>query len=143
MVYLVYREIQKTGKKHGPYAVRSVRIPGHDTPRQKYLGRALIQEDDVVVLKRTGEVLGKLGDQNGDVVKVDEVQFHKKVRIDGIKKNKSHHVWFLNTGYWPDYKNKREVIHHIDGDNQNDDFSNLQLMTHAEHTSLHSLQSDL
>jgi hypothetical protein len=66
-------------------------------------------------------------------------KYHKYVTIDGVQKRNSHHVWFLNTGYWPDFENKREVIHHIDGDHQNDDFSNLQLMTNAEHSTLHNI----
>ena len=70
MVYLVYRIDEKTGRKYGPYAVRSVRIRGCRTPRQKYLGRAVVKEDETVVLKRTGEILGQVEDHNGDVGKV-------------------------------------------------------------------------
>jgi len=62
-----------------------------------------------------------------------------KIQIDGKQRFYSHYVWFLNTGHWPDWKNgKGEDIHHIDDDPLNDDFKNLLLMTHAEHTSLHS-----
>lgn len=43
-------------------------------------------------------------------------------------------VWEQNTGHFPDIG---EVIHHIDGDKTNDEFSNLQLMTHGEHSRLH------
>jgi hypothetical protein len=32
-----------------------------------------------------------------------------------------------------------EIVHHIDGDLQNDELSNLQVMTNAEHTRLHHL----
>ena len=32
---------------------------------------------------------------------------------------------------------KNEVVHHIDGNRQNNDISNLQLMTRSEHTRLH------
>ena len=60
-----------------------------------------------------------------------------RIIINGVPKYKSHHAWFLNTGYWPDFKTKQEVIHHIDGNQENDSFENLQLMTSGEHTSLH------
>jgi len=61
------------------------------------------------------------------------------ILVDGKQKLYSHYVWFLNTGHWPDWRNgKGEDIHHIDGDPLNDDFENLLLMTHAEHTSLHN-----
>jgi hypothetical protein len=62
---------------------------------------------------------------------------HKRILIDGKIRLNSHYVWYQNTGYWPDFENKQEVIHHIDGDPLNDDFANLQLMTSSEHTSLH------
>ena len=72
MVYLVYRIDEKNGRKYGPYAVRSVRIRGCKTPRQEYLGRAVVKEDETVILKRTGEILGRVAGHNGDVVKVME-----------------------------------------------------------------------
>jgi hypothetical protein len=31
-----------------------------------------------------------------------------------------------------------EVVHHVDGDSQNNDISNLRLMSHEEHSSLHN-----
>lgn len=64
----------------------------------------------------------------------------KVVVVSGAAKLNSHYVWFQNTGYWPDYKNKQEVIHHLDGNPQNDDFSNLQLMTHREHMKIHHIK---
>lgn len=72
MVFLVYRTDEKTGKRYGPYAVRSVRVRGCETPRQEYLGRAVVKADETVILMRTGEVLGRVGDHNGFVVKVTE-----------------------------------------------------------------------
>jgi len=63
---------------------------------------------------------------------------HAKVRVNGQQKLRSHYVWFKNTGHWPDFENKQEVIHHLDGDSLNDDFANLQLMTSSEHSSLHN-----
>jgi hypothetical protein len=36
-----------------------------------------------------------------------------------------------------------ECVHHIDGDKQNNDLSNLRLMTISEHTRLHRLQESL
>jgi len=62
---------------------------------------------------------------------------YNRVTIDGVQKYNSHYIWFLNTGHWPDFANKQEVIHHIDGDPLNDDFSNLQLTTSTEHAILH------
>jgi len=47
-------------------------------------------------------------------------------------------VWEEATGHYPDWKNKRELLHHIDGDKRNDNIGNLQLMSSADHTSLHS-----
>lgn len=61
----------------------------------------------------------------------------RRIHIDGTYRPNSHYVWFLNTGYWPDFKSKQEVIHHLDGDSLNDTFSNLQIMTLGEHFSLH------
>jgi len=51
---------------------------------------------------------------------------------------RSHVVWFDNTGYKPDWKNKREIVHHRDDDKQNDVFDNLELMTQAKHLELHA-----
>lgn len=56
-----------------------------------------------------------------------------------VVKPYSHYVWFQNTGHWPDFKNKQEIVHHIDGDISNDDFSNLRLMTKAEHSTFHNI----
>lgn len=58
----------------------------------------------------------------------------RKVRLNGKRKRLSHVVWHDHTGHWPEWP---EVVHHIDGDKTNDAFKNLQLMSAAEHTSLH------
>ena len=63
---------------------------------------------------------------------------HKRIQIDGIQREYSHYIWFVNTGHWPV---DDEIIHHIDGDHWNDEFSNLALMTHSEHTHLHHIGS--
>lgn len=60
----------------------------------------------------------------------------KNVWIDGVLEQYSHYVWFLNTGHWPV---SGEDIHHIDGDRSNDEFSNLALMTHSEHSHMHNI----
>lgn len=48
-----------------------------------------------------------------------------------------HVVWWLNTGYAPDYS-KGDNIHHINGDRLDDKFENLLLMSHTEHTKYHN-----
>lgn len=53
----------------------------------------------------------------------------------GLKKH--HKVWLEHHGSLPDWKNKREVIHHINGDHNDNRIENLQLMTQAEHMRLH------
>lgn len=58
---------------------------------------------------------------------------YKRVTINGISKLRSHRVWHEHTDQWPDYVNKREIIHHIDGDPLNNSFDNLLLMTNIEH----------
>jgi len=63
---------------------------------------------------------------------------YRGVQIEGKTTQYSHLVWFLNTGYWPDWENKKEVIHHINGDSTDDRFENLQLMTFSEHLTLHN-----
>ena len=55
--------------------------------------------------------------------------------ISGKSKYRSHVVWHAHTGHWPEWP---EVIHHIDDDTVNDDFSNLQLMSNSEHSFLHN-----
>lgn len=66
--------------------------------------------------------------------------YRRTIQIDGVTRPYSHYVWHENTGYWTV---RGEVIHHIDGDHQNDDFSNLQLMSDFEHRSLHHLGKHL
>jgi len=63
--------------------------------------------------------------------------FQHLIWIDGVPKQYSHYVWHENTGYWPV---SGEIIHHIDGDHQNEDFSNLALMTKSEHAHLHNTE---
>lgn len=57
-----------------------------------------------------------------------------RLQIDGVRKDVSHRVWYENTGHWPVGE---EVIHHRDSNPLNNKFENLQLMSNAEHTSLH------
>lgn len=61
---------------------------------------------------------------------------YRTVRVNGKRKKYSHYIWHQHTEYWPDYANKREVIHHLDGNSLNDSFDNLQLMSITEHRSL-------
>ena len=63
---------------------------------------------------------------------------YRAITINGTTKRNSHYIWYLNTGYWPDWKNKREVINHINENKLDDRFENLQLMSHSEHSKLHS-----
>lgn len=66
------------------------------------------------------------------------VEGYRVLKIDGVQKQYSHYVWWQNTGYWPDWETKREVIHHINLIPLDDRFENLQLMTDSEHKSLHN-----
>ena len=59
----------------------------------------------------------------------------RTITINGERKKYSYYVWHAHTGHWP--MSPDEVIHHIDGDTLNDDFSNLRLMSDSEHKSLH------
>ena len=59
----------------------------------------------------------------------------RRITTNGEVKRYSHIVWHARTGHWPEWP---EVIHHIDNDTTNDDFSNLQLMSDSEHKSLHN-----
>lgn len=58
---------------------------------------------------------------------------YKYKRINGILTPYHRYVWELNFGTIP----KGYVIHHIDEDKSNNDISNLQMMTRAEHIILH------
>lgn len=51
-----------------------------------------------------------------------------------------HHqkVWFDHHGWLPDWKGKREVIHHKDGDHSNNCIDNLEVITQSEHVRLHN-----
>lgn len=46
-------------------------------------------------------------------------------------------VWLEHHGWLPDWKGKREIIHHKDGDKLNNSIENLEVMTQAEHVRLH------
>jgi hypothetical protein len=46
------------------------------------------------------------------------------------------HVWYVNTGHWPNSK-IGEQVHHIDGDINNNAFDNLLLTTVADHSAIH------
>ena len=59
MVFVVYRIDEKTGKEHGPYAVRSIRIRGCKNPIQEYLGPAIVEPNGTIISKRTGEIWGR------------------------------------------------------------------------------------
>jgi hypothetical protein len=48
-----------------------------------------------------------------------------------------HYVYWKNTGYIPD---RKEIIHHKDGNYHNNNFSNLELMSKMDHVKLHSLE---
>lgn len=61
-------------------------------------------------------------------------KFRRHRRINGIKKKSSHIVWHSVTGHWPVGD---EIIHHINNDSTDDRIENLQLMSRAEHQSLH------
>lgn len=56
-------------------------------------------------------------------------------RYNGKQTYVSHIVWFEHYGCLP---KKNEVVHHINFDESNNEISNLQLMTKAEHTILHT-----
>ena len=57
----------------------------------------------------------------------------------GTKQVKEHHlVYWEKHGVVPDWKNKREVIHHVNGDSHDNRIENLVLMTQSEHVSFHS-----
>jgi len=57
-------------------------------------------------------------------------------RGNGKLKFYSHVVWHEHTGHWPVWP---EVIHHIDGDTMNDEFSNLELKSLSEHSTRHRI----
>ena len=85
---------------------------------------------------------GSAGNVGGKLVEVgnewlDETFGRMMIWIDGEHKRKSHYIYFLNTGHWPDWS-KDEMIHHIDGDKLNDSFKNLRLMTNSGHSELHN-----
>lgn len=45
----------------------------------------------------------------------------------GVRVALSHVVWYLNTGYWPTLQ-----VDHEDNDTENNEFENLQELTHAQ-----------
>lgn len=58
----------------------------------------------------------------------------KRVRINGKKRRVSHLV-IERTGH---ILKKNEVVHHIDGNTQNNKLSNLSIMSRSDHTKLHN-----
>lgn len=64
----------------------------------------------------------------------DEYKSCKRVRVNGVKKRVSHIVLEQN-GHKP---NTEDVVHHVDGDTQNNNLCNLRIMTRSEHTKLHN-----
>ena len=56
-----------------------------------------------------------------------------RVRVNG-KKERVSHIVIEKTGH---KLNTKDVVHHIDGDTQNNDLSNLRIMTRSEHMKLH------
>jgi len=63
--------------------------------------------------------------------------YSKQYSKDLKKTTKIHNqVWFDNTGVWPD-SSKKEQIHHIDGDKNNNSFGNLLLTNVSEHSKIH------
>lgn len=57
-------------------------------------------------------------------------EFHKKA----IKEHD--YIWFLNNGKLPD-RDKKEQVHHIDGDKNNNSIGNLLLVNVTEHSRIH------
>lgn len=58
----------------------------------------------------------------------------QRVRVNGRKQRVSHIV-LKKTGH---KISTEDVVHHIDGDTQNNNLSNLHIMTRSEHTMLHN-----
>jgi hypothetical protein len=61
---------------------------------------------------------------------------NKQMMKNGISKPESHWVWFEHHGYFP---RKDECIHHIDFNKNNNDISNLELMSNSKHAKFHNL----
>ena len=57
-----------------------------------------------------------------------------RVRVNG-KKERVSHIVLKKNGH---KLNTKDVVHHVDGDTQNNDLSNLRIMTKSEHTMLHN-----
>lgn len=77
----------------------------------------------------------KTKSQKGSQVRGDGYQM---VWSDELKKavRAHHYVWFKKTGHWPNTE-KGEQVHHIDGNKLNNDFSNLVLVSVADHSAIH------
>jgi hypothetical protein len=52
-----------------------------------------------------------------------------------------HRVWLNEHGTLPDWKGKREVIHHKNGDHSDNRIENLEVMTQDDHMRLHWSES--
>jgi hypothetical protein len=72
------------------------------------------------------------------VIRVDDrgnKRYYVKVSDKPFKwERRSHYVW---KNYYKKEIDKKSVIHHKDGNSMNDDITNLQKMTRADHTKLH------
>ena len=69
----------------------------------------------------------------------DELKYkYRALKIDGVRIDLHHHIMEQILGR---KLAKDEVVHHIDGNKLNNDPSNLQVMTRAEHSRIHMLGS--
>jgi hypothetical protein len=59
---------------------------------------------------------------------------------NGVNKGKHAHIVIMES-YLNRKLNKNEVVHHIDGNKQNNCVENLQVMTRSEHSSLHATEN--
>lgn len=64
----------------------------------------------------------------------DEYKSCQRVRVNG-KKERVSHIVLEKVGH---KLNTEDVVHHIDGDTQNNELSNLRIMTRSEHAKLHN-----
>lgn len=65
---------------------------------------------------------------------------YKKISVDGVKIDEHRYIMeaYLNRKL-----NFNEVIHHKDGNKQNNDISNLEVMSRSEHNKLHNIGKQL
>lgn len=74
--------------------------------------------------------------KNGEYILVLATNDYTGKRYRGRYCYEHHLVYWQNTGITP---SNEEVIHHIDENKHNNDFSNLELITREKHSSMHSL----